>query len=100
MGNDRFPANVQKTMFSCDRQHTLEARFFSRCRLLSPRESAKSFLANGVVGRGGGDRTRDHRLVRVHASESMYDQIYWDLRGGMYCIFSDDMYFMYPYYVP
>src|SRR5207253_4617500 len=47
MGNDRFPANVQKTMFSCDRQHTLEARFFSRCRLLSPRESAKSFSANG-----------------------------------------------------
>src|SRR5437660_9296172 len=32
--------------------------FFSRCRLLSPRESAKSFSANGMVGRGGGDRTR------------------------------------------
>ncbi len=23
MGNDRFPANVQKTTFSCDRQHPL-----------------------------------------------------------------------------
>src|SRR5437660_5082869 len=31
--------------------------FFSRCRLLPPREIAKSFSANGMVGRGGGDRT-------------------------------------------
>src|SRR2546429_3345994 len=40
--------------------------FFSRCRLLSPREIAKSFSANGMVGRGGGVRTRDPRLVRFH----------------------------------
>jgi hypothetical protein len=31
--------------------------FFSYCRLLPPREIAKSFLPNGMVGRGGGDRT-------------------------------------------
>src|SRR5258705_4455962 len=31
---------------------------FSYCRLLPPREIAKSFSANGMVGRGGGDRTR------------------------------------------
>src|ERR1700680_2200884 len=29
---------------------------FSCCRLLPPREIAKSFLANGMIGRGGGDR--------------------------------------------
>jgi|SRR6266853_439229 len=31
---------------------------FSYCRLLPPRKIAKSFSANGMVGRGGGDRTR------------------------------------------
>jgi hypothetical protein len=29
---------------------------FSYCRLLPPSEIAKSFLANGMIGRGGGDR--------------------------------------------
>ena len=32
--------------------------FFSHCRLLPPREIAKSFSANGMIGRGGGDRTQ------------------------------------------
>jgi hypothetical protein len=35
---------------------TLEA--LSYCRLLSPREIAKSFSANGMVGRDGGDRAK------------------------------------------
>src|SRR5215469_1418855 len=35
-----------------------EAHFISYCRLLPPREFAKSFSTNGMVGRGGGDRTR------------------------------------------
>ncbi len=29
MGNDRFPANVQKTTFSCDRQHIFLCPSFS-----------------------------------------------------------------------
>ena len=32
--------------------------FFSYCRLLPPREIAKFVLAHGLVGRGGGGRTR------------------------------------------
>jgi len=36
---------------------TLEALCY--CRLLPPRKIAKSFSANGMVGRGGGDRTLD-----------------------------------------
>ena len=36
---------------------THEAHVISYCRLLPPREIAKSFSANGMVGRGGGDRT-------------------------------------------
>jgi hypothetical protein len=31
---------------------------FSYCRLLPPRKTAKLFEANGMVGRGGGDRTK------------------------------------------
>jgi hypothetical protein len=30
--------------------------FISYCRLLPPREIANSFWANGMIGRGGGDR--------------------------------------------
>jgi len=37
---------------------TQEARLSSYCRLLPPREIAKLFSAHGMVGRGGGDRTR------------------------------------------
>lgn len=39
-------------------------RHFSYCRLLPPRKTAKVFETNGIVGRGGGDRTHDLRLKR------------------------------------
>src|SRR5438445_13264527 len=35
----------------------MRLNFISYCRLLPPREIAKSFSANGMIGRGGGDRT-------------------------------------------
>ena len=35
---------------------TREARLIPYCRLLPPREIAKLLSANGIVGRGGGDR--------------------------------------------
>lgn len=38
---------------------TQEARFISYCRLLPPREIAKLFETNGMVGRGGGDRIHE-----------------------------------------
>src|SRR6266513_799351 len=59
--------------------------FFPRCRLLSPRQSAKSFSANGMVGRGGGDRTRDPRLVRFHPSERRFGPIDWASGRSMQC---------------
>ena len=34
----------------------MRLNFISYCRLLPPREIAKSFSANGMIGRGGGDR--------------------------------------------
>ena len=45
---------------------TQEAHFISYCRLLPPREIAKSFSTNRMVGRGGGDR-KDVLLNKVHA---------------------------------
>jgi hypothetical protein len=35
------------------------SRLVPYCRLLPPCEIAKSFSTNGMVGRGGGDRTHD-----------------------------------------
>jgi hypothetical protein len=35
---------------------THEAQFISYCRLLPPRKIAKFFSANGMIGRGSGDR--------------------------------------------
>src|SRR2546427_12453514 len=36
----------------------MRLNFISYCRLLPPREIAKSFSANGMIGRGGGERIR------------------------------------------
>ena len=51
VNGNRFPFNHEP------KGATQEARFIAYCRLLPPREIAKSFGANGMVGRGGGDRT-------------------------------------------
>ena len=49
--------------------------FISYCRLLPPREIAKSFSANGMIGRGGGDRTCALLLAnqRVAPTETWFD---------------------------
>ena len=50
----------------------MRLNFISYCRLLPPREIAKSFSANGLIGRGGGDRKHyraEFQGVRRNAGE-------------------------------
>src|SRR5215472_5191440 len=52
-----FIALVRGNNFALRKSQSCHPRgSFISCHLLPPHEIAKSFLANGMVGRGGGDR--------------------------------------------
>ena len=60
----------------------MRLNLFSYCRLLPPREIAKSFWANGMVGRGSGDRTNTtfkrtsvYRRCNHRSSTNRYEMV-------------------------